>query len=558
MAEGKGGRREALAQVRRRLAGLAPKQKLDALIDSEHAQALVRSVPPAELYYAISEVGLQDATEIVGLASPAQFRAFVDLGGWKRDRLDPHEVLLWLRAAHVSSEQEDFLKKLEAIDLEVLEHLLRAFVTVHDLEENPDVNPAGVTMESPEGRYLLELHVEGVELAALRLLLGELFARDPFETVRLLEATRWELPSELEEIAYRFRSGRLADLGFPLAEDAAAIFAWTDPEKVARPASAKAPRPAQAAQDATSLVKGAGGRLDYVDAALASLDETERENFEAELVELANAALVAEVGDPGDLDAVRRTGELVRDYLNLGLEHLCEGDPSLAVECVREHPARKLFQLGFSLTLQLKFAADRLWREPLSHVGQTWLVLRALADVLSALRRRRPQRALPVEGAEPVTFRSRRELDEAMKRVERARVQVRVFRAVLGGSEASARERLLRFAQPLEVLGTERLLAAAVAQAVLDGEAKALPVPDARVGELFGKLVKDRAEASERVQAAFAAVLGDDDAAVVEATVLADAILARLVAEWGAQWATEGKVGPQVAEIVPLAGDGGL
>ncbi len=577
MAEGKGGQRAALAQARQKLAGLAPKQKLDALIDSEHAQALVRSVPAPELYYAIVEVGLQDATDIVGLASPAQFRAFVDLGGWKRDRLDPHEVLTWLRAAHSGSEQDEFLKKLEAIDLEVIEHLLRAFVTVHDLEEDPDVNPPGVTMESPEGRYLLELHAEGVELAALRSLLGELFARNPFETVRLLEATRWELPSELEETAFRFRTGRLGDLGFPAAQDAAAIFAWTDPEKVSRPAGAAASASASGeasgdASRASGLVKSPSGgtRVDYAEAALRALEPTERENFEAELVELANAALVAEVGDPGDLDAVRRTGELVRDYLNLALEHLCAGDAALAVECVREHPARKLFQLGFSLTLQLKFAVDRLWKEPLSHVGQTWLVLSALANVLGALRRRRPLRALAVEGAEPVPFRSRRELDEAMKRVERARVQVRVFRALLGGTEEAARERLLQFSEPLEVLGTERLLAAAVAQAVLDGEVRAAPVPKGRVPELFERLVgprnaaaagvksKVRAETTERVHAAFAKSLGDDDAAVVEACVLGDAILARLAEEWGTQWLTEGNVGPQVAEIVPLAAEAGL
>ncbi len=549
MGQGNGRDKKAeLEKARRTLARLPARQKLDALIDAEDAKALVRSLPAPDLYYAIVEVGLQDATEIVQLASPSQFRSFVDLGAWRRDRLDPHEVLTWLRAARAGAEQEDFLKKLDAVDLEVVEHLLRAFVTVHDLEENPDVNPPGVTMESPEGRYLLELHVEGVELSGLRALLQDLFSRGPFEATRLLEATRWELPSELEEVAYRFRAARLEDLGFPSLQEAVSLFAFVDPNTV------KGPAPGKKA-DAQSLA-APSGRVDWVEAALRGLDELERENLEDELRSLSNAVLMAEVQDPGDLDAVRRVGGMARDYLALGLEHLCGADPGLATECVRELPTQKIFGVGFSLTLQLKFAADRLWKEPLSHLGQTWLTLSALQEVLGALRRKRPLRALPVEGADPVPFRSRRELDEAHKRVERARVQVALFRGLLGGDEATARERLSRFAHPLEVLGTERLLAAAAAHAVLDGEAKVAPVPPQRLSDLFGRLItgtqaapKVNPEATLRVHAAFRQAA--DEAAAAEACLLADALLRRLCEEWGPLWLAEGKVPAQVGEIVP-------
>src|SRR5215213_7393609 len=81
-------------------------------------------------------------------------------------------------------EPEDFLEKLRGMDAELLEYLLREFTVVHDLEENPDVNPEGVTMETPEGRYLLEFKEgEGAELAGLRNLLNDLIAENPFEAV---------------------------------------------------------------------------------------------------------------------------------------------------------------------------------------------------------------------------------------------------------------------------------------------------------------------------------------------------------------------------------------
>ncbi len=87
---------------------------------------LVRSLPAELLYTTIQEVGLADSTELVQLASPAQFRTFVDLGAWKRDRIEPHAVLTWLRAAR-GDESEEFLRKLHGMDLEMLEYMLREF-----------------------------------------------------------------------------------------------------------------------------------------------------------------------------------------------------------------------------------------------------------------------------------------------------------------------------------------------------------------------------------------------------------------------------------------------
>src|SRR5688572_11351484 len=136
----------------RRWAQLAPRARLDALLDAPNAKALIRSLPAHDLYFTVQDVGLADATDVLALTSPAQFQTFLDLGGWKGDRLDPHQVLTWLRAAQ-GEDQEEYLEKLLGMDMEVLEHTLRERVVVHSLEEDPDANPEGVTMETPEGKY---------------------------------------------------------------------------------------------------------------------------------------------------------------------------------------------------------------------------------------------------------------------------------------------------------------------------------------------------------------------------------------------------------------------
>lgn len=537
---------QALSTMRRQLASLPARKRMEALIESRDARALVRSLPAEDLYFTIMEVGLADSTELVQLASPEQFRTFVDLGGWKKDSVALHEVLTWLRAARGDA-SEDFLQKLRKVDTEVLELLVREFTLIHDLEENPDVHVEGVTLETPEGRYLVEFKgVEGPELAAMRSLLNDMIADNPFESVRFLEATRWEVPGELEETAYRFRTGRLQDLGFPPLEEAARLFSRVD--------TGPAPAPATLAALVASREQP-----NYLEAAFRQLDELERDNLEAELRYLANATLVAEVEDPGDLDAIQRVGEMVRDYLLLGLEHLTGGDPSRAAQVVRDTETRRVFQVGFSLTLALKFRADRLMKQPLAQVEGTPLLFPDEATALEALRRKRPRRTLKVPGAEPVPFRSRRELAASEEVLARAEAQVALLGALLGGTEERARTLLARFGVEPRVLGVDRFFAAALALALLEGKVEPRPVPSARRDELGAMLFEGTPEAP-RLRADVAgralAVLepGVPESARPELRRLVNVTLARLLEELAPSFLQEGRLNPIASVVLPMEG----
>lgn len=537
---------QALSTLRRQLASLPAKKRLDALIESRDARALVRSLPAEDLYFTIMEVGLADSTELVQLASPEQFRTFVDLGGWKKDQVDLHQVLTWLRAARGDS-PEDFLRMLRKVDTEVFELLVREFTLIHDLEENPDVHVEGVTLETPEGRYLVEFKgVEGPELAALRSILNDLISDNPFEAVRFLEATRWEVPGELEESAYRFRSGRLQDLGFPALEEAARLFSRVD--------TGPAPAPAVVA----ALV-AARSQPDYLEAAFRALDDVERENLEGELRYLANATLVAEVEDPGDLDAIRRVGEMVRDYLLLGLEHLTGGDPSRAAQVVRDTETRRVFQVGFSLTLALKFRADRLMKQPLAQVEGAPLLFPEEAAAIEALRRKRPRRTLKVPGAEPVPFRSKRELAVSEEVLARAEAQVALLGALLGGTQERAREVLARFGVEPRVLGVDRFFAATVALALLEGKVEPRPVPSARRDELGAMLFEGTPEAPRLRPDVAARAMAVLEPVVPETTRpelrrLVDVTLARLLEELAPSFIQEGKLNPIASVLLPIEG----
>lgn len=539
-------KRLARAELIRRLSELSPKKRLDAMLEERDGRSLVRQLPAEDVYATIIDVGLNDSVEVVQVSTPEQFRTYVDLAAWQRDRIDPLEVLHWLRAAR-GDDDDAFIGKVTALDIEVLEFLFKQLTVVHDLEADPDVNPAGVTIESPEGRYLIELKVDGPDEAALRRLIMDLMAKNPFELSRFFEAVRWEMPSELEEVAHQFRKGRLQDLGFPPLEEATRLFAWLDPDKVA-----KVPK----AMGAPVALAPAGGGANFVEAAFRGLSPDERESLESEVRYLVNSVLVAEGAEPGDPQAIRRISEQARDALNLGLEHLCAGDPSLATEAVRAQELRVIFQVGFSLTLRLKREVEKLGAEPQTKFGETWLALDDETAALAALLRRRPMKALKVPGAEPVPFRHLRELAEAEQVLARVRLQRAVFAAVLGEAPA---ETAARFGAKLSELTPQRALAAAVAWAEVGGPFEAVPLDPIKLTELCERLFDgDAASATLRPSAgqkAKAALAARVPPAAAEAGPMVDRVLQGFLRDFGATYLRDGRVDGKRLQALPVAGE---
>ena len=476
MATSKGNgadRRLELDLELQRYQALAPRERLEALASSPRAKQLVRAIPAQLLFQDLAEAGLAHWTQIVRFASPAQFRVFVDLAGWKKDRIDLAQVVRWLRAAR-GSDPEEFLAKVHGLDTELLEYILRTSTWVHSLSEEPDVHPQGVVLETPDGKYLVEFSVEGIELSAIRGLLADLVSEDAFGASRLLEALRWELPSDLEEASYRFRMGRLEDLGFPSLDQAVSIFAYLDPDRAKRFRSVESSRRSE-------LVRG--DSVDRWSQALQGLGPGKRQKLDEELRYLANCALVAEGAEPGDMDAIRRVTQMVRNTLGLGLEFLGGG--------LWELSAKYVFQIGFSLALRLKFRADRLARQPFSMIRGEYLVFPDQRATLVALRRKRPGRRASDENVPAEPFRSLAEVAEAEASLARGEQQVAIFAALLGPDRSAAETQLERFRAPLSVVGPEMLFRALVANAILFEEPRLAPFPKERVADLWQRLFAD-------------------------------------------------------------------
>ncbi len=377
-----------LGLIRAQLSATTGSRRLDLILSAPNPGALVRALPADELYFTIREIGLADAVELVQLASAEQFRTFIDLDAWRQGRFEPRRALPWLRAARSGAPLDSRLavrlaRKMRALDQEVVYLVLRDAIRIHDLkvEEDPDVE-SDQAWRTSDGAYLVDFVVEGSDYVAIRGLLDDLEAEDPFKSSRLLGALAWELPSELEETALRWRQGRLADLGYPSLEEA---LSW-----YARPPTRPAEAPGQPRRAPGFFLAPLGDRTLLARAA-ATLDAGDREALDMQLVTAGNAVLVADGIDPVDLDQVRAAVTGARAMVELGLERLAGGDEARAAEVLASTPVKRLFQEGFGRVLELSWRADRLYRAGGAGRRSVPLLDAPLGELLAALSSRRPR-----------------------------------------------------------------------------------------------------------------------------------------------------------------------
>jgi len=377
----------ALAELRDARAALAAargKRRLDLILDARDPQALVRSLPADDLYLTIREIGFGDAWALVPLASAQQFKVFLDLDAWSKDGFEARKTLRWIRAARAGAQLEPraaarWAKKLAELDREVLYLVLRATVRVIDLEEDPDPElESDHFMRTPDQKFMIEFLVDGTDYVAVRGLLDDLFAEDPFKAARLLSAIRWDLPSELEESALRWRTGRLADLGHPSIEEALSWFSRPPRTHGQAPGAPGRPPGFWLA----TLVKGT-----LLERAAAALDPASREALELQFVTAANAVLVADAVDPGDPERVQEAFEAARATIELGLEKLSAGDETIAADVLATAPLKRIFQEGFGRALELRWRAERLTAQ----AGATERLPSPLREAVEALLSRRPR-----------------------------------------------------------------------------------------------------------------------------------------------------------------------
>jgi len=355
-AQNRAAARRALARLEFReqaaLICAAPLPRRAALLDLvESPEQVVPALPPAELCYTLRQIGLDDAAWLIACASEEQLAAALDLDAWRGWLPDLSRAQEWLRAIAEAGESA-LLRAARALDMEMLLLLLRARVQVLlRLQSDEDWSPPPGVQTLDGAFYLLALRLDD-DLADLLALLRVLFQRDYWRYFRLLQAVPWEQGAEAEEWALRWRTGRLADLGFPDAGDAKRIYAWLAPGQLAQlPQAPQPPPPAglpawTAVLPAPNESEGDGFALFR---AIAALPEPERRPHILAFLALVNRVAVADEAPLGEPETMPQALRKAVERASMGLVFLARENGLSPAEALRRAPVERLFQVGHAL-----------------------------------------------------------------------------------------------------------------------------------------------------------------------------------------------------------------
>ena len=489
-------------------------------------EAIVQALPSAEVLFTLKD-SEDDAPELVRLATTEQVKVFLDLDCWKRDHLDFDSVQEWL--ALLQEVPEKLGDMTEALDMELLVGFLRARLRVWKAESGGQLPPeAPEGLSSLDGVYYLELLRSNDDLPLVRALLLEARERDETLYLRLLEGVIHEIDLELEAWAFRWRTARLTDEGFPELDDALSVYVRMDPDHFdpMRHRKHDALQPVEPVGPRTGKVLAL--RTDSGDLLLrraweAGTQEGDWETIEEEMLHLLNRVLVADGIEVNSAAPARAVFDRAHATLSLGIETALdragasseEARVRAAVRLLREVRLEGLFQLGFTRTLLVRDLALRAVPEG----DERWVMILdpPLPEAVAGARRDRPllwTGLLGVDKPEHRTFRTLAEVEIARRAMRLVGALRRLWddlsKIAVPGSLGEGKPRRA----PMRLSG---LAITAFAWRTLEGTLVLRPFPVARLFALQNALFEShgpacaeprlREDTRARVRAAFCAWL---------------------------------------------------
>jgi hypothetical protein len=345
--------------------------QLRLLGETDNPLALVQNLAPHDLLVAWDLADDEQRTDLLKLADREQAALLMDIHCWRGDVPDMEALERFVEPLVMSGIGGAF----QVIDLlgeELRTLLLKSNVRVHLLEDRNEVIevPDGSEMiVCPDGRYHLEFPDPDRVTDVERAIWGALLYR-PFEQYQLeMECVIHDFPSELQENALRWRSGRLADYGFATREEAISILVPRTVEEV---------RTRAMNTDSTHYPLSAEFRLPvlyqenlsghaYFDRVVNRLQLSEHPETQArveqlgtEISAMTNYFLTATGVDIGNLESVALGIRRARDILALGLSATAAGDVDRGAEFLLRLVPGTLLQAGLGLVYPLRDRARAL------------------------------------------------------------------------------------------------------------------------------------------------------------------------------------------------------
>ena len=407
------------------------------LEDRDDADDVVAALPPAAFVRVARRLMDEGRLELLlPRASPDQLVTILDLDVWQGDRVDIARARRWLLAigecwVAADKPRGALTDLMHAMDPEFWTLALFADTQVITLDLEDDASrdvaydqlAALRTWETPDGFFVIGTPDDEGGRAVLRVL-SRVYEDDLTHGRRLVQSIVGALPSDIEETLLRFRSGRLADLGFVEWRDAVGLFRPLD-HRIAAEAAARDFRWLGGEDAGARLASFRGSEL--LRRAAARLSDAEHGVRAREFLLLVNEVIAAQRLHPGDEAVGERAIDQTHATLGLGLELLLqsrigEAEPeAFLAERIAAIGLRDVFRVGYSALDKLRRAAialHRSMRVSSTRVGS--LLDRPWGQALSALCRLYPELPLESTAAGTRPIRSLLDVARATERIAEA------------------------------------------------------------------------------------------------------------------------------------------
>ncbi len=344
---------------------------LKRLRNADDPLAMVGKLAPHDFLILHREADDEQRADLLTMARKDQIEGVVDLACWKGDIPDLNAIEEFVRPL-VSTGLQGAQAAYDKLGNELKTLLLKRHVVVHLREDKDDEVPAAQGSDliaCPDNYYFIEIpDPDGVPDMVRQIVAG--LINKPFEEYQAeLECVRHDLPSDLQETAFRWRGGRLADLGFGSLEDGLAILSPRDPKQVKQMlAAATDPQYLTTPDFQTSAIvsENLAGN-DLLERALGFLQQSDNPVFQAkserlpaDLSAMTSLFLTGTHCDLGDTEEVARSTRWARNILALGLWMVAGDDVAMGAKALAYLAPATILQAGMGMLIPLRQRARKV------------------------------------------------------------------------------------------------------------------------------------------------------------------------------------------------------
>lgn len=366
---------------------LSGKDKLNAILEHAHPLKVVQKMPITSLLVLFNEVGKESCLLIFEMLSKEQLKGIFDFEIWSKDRLNILKVKEYFSLLF-AADHERAVKQIYDLDIELIGLLLKLVGTIYDTSLNEDPEELNnIYYVSPDGRFIVSFKDDrGYETLShcLKQFLDALYERDAKFVIQLLEQTRFELASSLEEEAFRLRNIRLSEIGILPFEERLSFFS---------PLSKLSEN---------KKTKDIGLKINiFADDALEeyaflmnpyeNISEEKKSQILKELVYSIQNIHMDLSGDFGDFDKIKNTSAYVKTLIDLTILESSGGDQKKAYDLLLNSSIKDLIRVGRTKILIVKKYINNLLDDQTLLIGKNFIFLDSpLREVAIGLNKNEP------------------------------------------------------------------------------------------------------------------------------------------------------------------------